>query len=39
VVEFAFADGGVRALRNSIAGSTLALLAAREDGQVIPNFN
>jgi prepilin-type N-terminal cleavage/methylation domain-containing protein len=38
VCQFAFADGGVRALQVSIPGTTLALLAAKDDGQVIPNF-
>src|SRR5262249_45817219 len=39
VVQFAFADGSVRGLRASLPGSTLALLAARADGQVIPNYD
>jgi len=39
VVQFAFGDGSVRGLRVSTPGSTLALLAARNDGQVIPNFD
>src|SRR5262245_13283213 len=39
VVQFAFADGRVAALRASVPGSTLALLAARDDGQVIPNYD
>jgi len=38
VCQFVFADGSVRALPNSIPGSTLGLLANRMDGQVIPNF-
>jgi prepilin-type processing-associated H-X9-DG protein len=38
VCQFAFADGSVRAIRNGIPGSTLALLAARADGQVIPSY-
>ncbi len=38
VVQFAFGDGGVRALRVSTPGSVLALLAARNDGQVIPDY-
>jgi prepilin-type processing-associated H-X9-DG protein len=38
VVQFAFADGSVKGLRASIAGNTLALLAAKADGQVIPNY-
>jgi prepilin-type N-terminal cleavage/methylation domain-containing protein len=37
VVQFAYGDGSVRALRVSTAGSVLALLAARSDGQVIAN--
>jgi prepilin-type processing-associated H-X9-DG protein len=39
VVQFAFADGSVRGLRASTAGSILALLAARNDGQTIPNYD
>jgi type II secretory pathway pseudopilin PulG len=39
VVEFAFADGSVRGLRTSVAGSTLGTLAGRNDGQVVPNFD
>ncbi|QEL14977.1 DUF1559 domain-containing protein [Limnoglobus roseus] len=39
VVQFAFADGGVRTLRVSTPGSTLALLTGRNDGQVIPNVD
>jgi len=38
VVQFAFGDGGVRAVRVSTPGSTLALLAGRNDGQPIPDF-
>ena len=38
VVQFVFGDGSVRGLRTSMAGSVLGLLAARDDGQVIPNF-
>jgi hypothetical protein len=38
IVQFAFADGGVRGITVSTPGSTLALLAAMADGQVIPNF-
>ena len=37
-VLFAFGDGSVRGLRVSTPGSTLGLLAARNDGQAIPNF-
>jgi hypothetical protein len=36
VCLFVFADGGVRGLRNSTPGSTLALFAARNDGLPIP---
>ncbi len=39
VVMFAFADGSVRGLRPSTAGSILGLLADRNDGQVIPSFD
>ena len=39
VVQFAFADGRVTALRTSLPGSILGLLAARADGQVIPDYN
>jgi prepilin-type N-terminal cleavage/methylation domain-containing protein len=39
VVQFALGDGSVRGLRASIAGSTLGLLAARDDGQVISNLD
>jgi prepilin-type N-terminal cleavage/methylation domain-containing protein len=39
VVEFAFADGSIRGLKTSIAGSILGLLAARNDGQPIPNYD
>jgi prepilin-type processing-associated H-X9-DG protein len=38
VVQFVFCDGSVHSLNTSIAGSTLGLLAARNDGQVIPNY-
>jgi prepilin-type N-terminal cleavage/methylation domain-containing protein/prepilin-type processing-associated H-X9-DG protein len=37
-VQFAFGDGSVRSLQPSIAGTTLGLLAGRNDGQVIPDF-
>jgi prepilin-type N-terminal cleavage/methylation domain-containing protein/prepilin-type processing-associated H-X9-DG protein len=37
-VQFAFGDGSVRSLRPSTSGSVLALLAARNDGQVIPDY-
>jgi prepilin-type N-terminal cleavage/methylation domain-containing protein len=39
VVQFAFGDGSVRALKISIAGSTLGLLSARSDGLVIPDYD
>jgi prepilin-type N-terminal cleavage/methylation domain-containing protein/prepilin-type processing-associated H-X9-DG protein len=38
VCQFVFADGSVRAVQNSIPGSTLGLLANRNDGLVIPNY-
>src|SRR5262249_23617074 len=38
IVNFAFCDGHVASLPTSIAGSTLALLANRADGQVIPSY-
>jgi hypothetical protein len=36
VVQFVFGDGSVRGLRTSTAGTVLGRLAARDDGQVIP---
>jgi prepilin-type N-terminal cleavage/methylation domain-containing protein len=39
VCQFAFADGGVRSLNVSTPGSVLALLSAKDDGQVIPSFD
>jgi prepilin-type N-terminal cleavage/methylation domain-containing protein/prepilin-type processing-associated H-X9-DG protein len=39
VVNFAFCDGRVTALRTSLAGTTLGWLAARADGQVIPDYD
>lgn len=39
VVQFAFGDGRVVGLRTSIPGSTLGLLAARDDGQVLPSYD
>jgi prepilin-type processing-associated H-X9-DG protein len=36
VVMFLFGDGSVRGLKTSTAGTVLGLLAARNDGQVIP---
>ncbi len=38
VVQFAFGDGSVRGIAVSTPGSTLALLAARADGQAIPPY-
>ena len=38
VVQFAFGDGSIRAVKVSTPGTTLALLAARSDGQPIPDF-
>ena len=38
VCQFVYADGSVRAVANGTPGSTLALLANRADGQVIPNY-
>jgi type II secretory pathway pseudopilin PulG len=38
IVQFAFCDGRVTAVRTSIPGTTLGLLAARNDGQVIPDY-
>lgn len=38
VVQFGFGDGRVQAIRTSIPGSTLAILAGMNDGQVIPSF-
>jgi prepilin-type N-terminal cleavage/methylation domain-containing protein len=38
VCQFAFGDGSVKGLQTSIPGSTLALLAARNDGQPIPSY-
>jgi prepilin-type N-terminal cleavage/methylation domain-containing protein len=39
ICQFVFGDGSVRGLRNSTPGSTLALLANRDDGQPIPNLD
>ena len=36
VCLFVFADGSVRAVKNSIPGTTLGLYANRQDGQAIP---
>jgi prepilin-type N-terminal cleavage/methylation domain-containing protein/prepilin-type processing-associated H-X9-DG protein len=38
-VQFVFGDGSVRGLRTSVPGSTLALFANRNDGQVIPSLD
>jgi prepilin-type N-terminal cleavage/methylation domain-containing protein len=38
ICQFAFCDGGVRSLVNSIDPVTLGLLAERNDGMVIPNY-
>jgi prepilin-type N-terminal cleavage/methylation domain-containing protein len=38
VVMFAFGDGSVHGVRTSTPGSTLALLAARNDGQPVPDY-
>jgi prepilin-type N-terminal cleavage/methylation domain-containing protein/prepilin-type processing-associated H-X9-DG protein len=37
--QFVFADGSVRGLQNAVPGVTLGLLANRNDGQAIPNFD
>lgn len=39
VCQFVFVDGGVHPVRNSTPGSTLALLANRNDGQPVPNYD
>ena len=38
VCNFAFCDGSVKAISNTIDEVTLGLLACRNDGQVIPNY-
>jgi hypothetical protein len=38
ICPFAFCDGSVRSLVNSIDPNVLGLLACRDDGQVIPNY-
>ena len=38
VVQFAFCDGSVRPLPRGINPNTLGLLAARDDGQPIPDY-
>ena len=37
--QFVFGDGSVRAIKNSTPGATLALLANKNDGQVITNLD
>jgi prepilin-type N-terminal cleavage/methylation domain-containing protein len=39
LVQFVFGDGSVRGVRTSVPGSTLALLANKDDGQVIPSYD
>jgi len=39
VCQFVFADGSVKALKNSIDANTLTLLGARNDGKVIPSYD
>jgi prepilin-type N-terminal cleavage/methylation domain-containing protein len=39
LVQFVFGDGSVRGIPTSTPGSTLGLLANRQDGQPIPNFD
>jgi hypothetical protein len=39
IVQFVFGDGSVHALSTSVPGSTLALLANRSDGLVIPSYD
>jgi prepilin-type N-terminal cleavage/methylation domain-containing protein len=38
VCQFVFGDGSVRGVKNSTPGTTLGLLANRNDGQAIPDF-
>jgi prepilin-type N-terminal cleavage/methylation domain-containing protein len=38
IVQFCFADGSVRALRDSMPFNILMLLQLRDDGQVIPDY-
>ncbi|MFN6053612.1 MAG: DUF1559 domain-containing protein, partial [Planctomycetia bacterium] len=38
VVQFVFCDASVRALKTDVSTATLALLAQRADGQVIPEY-
>jgi len=37
-VQFAFCDGSVKGLKTSTPGTVLGLLAARDDGQPIPDY-
>lgn len=37
VTQFVFADGSVRGLSNSVPGQVVGLMAARDDGEVIPS--
>jgi prepilin-type N-terminal cleavage/methylation domain-containing protein len=39
IVQFAFADGRVQAIRTSISGTTLAILAGMNDGLVAPSLD
>jgi prepilin-type N-terminal cleavage/methylation domain-containing protein len=39
LVQFVFGDGSVRGISTSTPGSTLALLANRQDGQPVPNLD
>ncbi|HXG10400.1 MAG TPA: DUF1559 domain-containing protein [Gemmataceae bacterium] len=38
VCQFAFCDGSVKAVRNSLDETTLGRLACRDDGEVVANF-
>jgi hypothetical protein len=38
ICQFVFCDGSVHSLQNSISPATLGLLAARNDGQLIPPY-
>jgi hypothetical protein len=38
ICHFVFCDGGVRPIRVSVSETTLGLLSARSDGQVIPDY-
>jgi hypothetical protein len=38
IVQFVFADGGVRPLKIDIDPNTLGLISCRNDGQVIPDY-